>query len=486
MSSACSKSGEEGKAVSNILKNEITVNLNPNGNAPLAATLNFSTKKKAGIGYRLLNASGINVAFNGFKKNHDVTILGLLPNMENEIELKLTQENGNFQIVNLTITTEKLPGYLPEIEVVKNSLATSFYLLEFSYAKDGEYLFTPFIIDNEGKIRWYTTFTEIYFSNFIPLANGNFLTARGSKIMEMDLLGSHIQEWNISPHARHHDMLELPNGNFLICTYLSGLSTNNDQLIELDRRSSDIVKAWDFREMFDFNRKVLSNSPADWLHTNSVWYNQQDNSITISGRHQGVFNFTYEGKMNWIVAPHLNWGKAGINQNGADLNDFLLKAVDENEIAFEENVQKGFVSTNKFDWPFGQHAAMISKRGELLCFDNGWYRNYQFENPYSKVVKYKIDTVNRTIQQVWQHGKEEGSSFFASILGDVDELEDGLLILSGINQKDENRGILKMINPNNNSIDLEVNFNYTNLYGTGEFIWGEFDNIYRVEQVSFY
>ena len=44
-------------------------------------------------------------------------------------------------------------------------------------------------------------------------------------------------------------------------------------------------------------------------------------------------------------------------------------------------------------------------------------------NSYSRGVMYKIDTENMTIEQVFEYGKEKGSSFYSPYISDVDYLD---------------------------------------------------------------
>jgi len=470
--------------VNDLLSSDIEIKLNPNGNSPLSAQINFKTKKEVKVRCQLLNTLDIEVNKNTFEEDHSISIWGLLPNTTNELELIVTDKKGNYQMVKETIHTQALPTFLPEIKITSATPQPGLYLIEFQLSNNDDYRFNPFIIDHLGNVRWYITFKESYFSTIELLDNGNLLTGNGNDIFEIDFKGLVLKQQSISPYIQHHDMIQLPNGNLLICASLENEFTIFDRLIEWDLTNSKIVNEWDLREIFDFNRKVLSNSPRDWLHTNSVWYTEKDNSITISGRHQGIANFTYEGELNWMLAPHLNWGKSGFNQDGNDVNQFLMTAINKNGVSYDKDVQKGFKAADDFDWIFGQHAAMINSKGNLISFDNGWYRHYDFENPYSRIVEYSINKEEKSVEQIWQHNKIDNENFYTPIFGDVDELGNGnLLMLAGFIEENTNRAVLQEVNPFNNQIIFEAQFYFKDELGTGNFTWGEFDYIYRAEKM---
>ena len=81
-----------------------------------------------------------------------------------------------------------------------------------------------------------------------------------------------------------------------------------------------------------------------------------------------------------------------------------------------------------FEWQWSQHAAMITPEGYVFIFDNGNNKSkdstkyVEASNSYSRGVMYKIDTTNMTIEQVYEYGKERGSSFYSPYISDVDYL----------------------------------------------------------------
>lgn len=88
-----------------------------------------------------------------------------------------------------------------------------------------------------------------------------------------------------------------------------------------------------------------------------------------------------------------------------------------------------------FEWQWSQHAAMITPEGYVFIFDNGNNKSkikdsyVDAENSYSRGVMYKIDTEKMTIGQVYEYGKERGSSFYSPYISDVDYLDKGHYIV---------------------------------------------------------
>ena len=78
---------------------------------------------------------------------------------------------------------------------------------------------------------------------------------------------------------------------------------------------------------------------------------------------------------------------------------------------------------------------MITPEGYVFILDNGNNKsklkeNYvDAENSYTRGVMYKIDTDNMTIEQIWEYGKERGSSFYSPYISDVDYLDENHYIV---------------------------------------------------------
>ena len=182
--------------------------------------------------------------------------------------------------------------------------------------------------------------------------------------------------------------------------------TVEDYIVELDRTTGNIVKTWDLKDILNMEDGKSENwSNYDWFHNNSVWYDEATNSITLSGRHQdAVINIDYtSGKLNWIIGDSTNWS--------SEYQKYFFTPVGKD-----------------FEWQWSQHAAMITPEGYVFIFDNGNNKSkdsskyVEASNSYSRGVMYKIDTDKMTIEQIYEYGKERGSSFYSPYISDVDYL----------------------------------------------------------------
>ena len=58
---------------------------------------------------------------------------------------------------------------------------------------------------------------------------------------------------------------------------------------------------------------------------------------------------------------------------------------------------------------------------DILLFDNGNER----PELYSRMVQYRIHTRERTVEQIWQYGKERGEELFSQFTGSANLMENG-------------------------------------------------------------
>ncbi|MEE3343348.1 MAG: aryl-sulfate sulfotransferase [Bacilli bacterium] len=402
--------------------------LNPYNNSPLTALILFKTKNKVTPKITIKGKDDLTTYNHKFKKtnNHYLPIYGLYPDKENEILIEY-KEKGKKVSKTIKIKTDKLPNDFvkPKSIVSKRSELTN-----------DLYFYTPSsrgytcAYDINGDVRWYLSNHALW--DISRLKNGHMLISTERLInppyymtglYEIDMLGKIYKEYNIKG-GYHHDYYELPSGNLLVASddFNNDDGTVEDYIVELDKITGNIIKKWDLKRILDTDNTGNENWESyDWFHNNSVWYDEKTKSITLSGRHQdAVINIDYNtGVLNWIIGDNTNWPKK--------YKKYFLKPKGDN-----------------FEWQWSQHAAMITPEGYIFLFDNGNNKSkdekkyVSANNSYSRGVIYKIDEKKKTIEQIWQYGKELGSKFYSPYISDVDYLSKNHYIVhsGGIVYKD--------------------------------------------------
>ncbi|MEM1219306.1 MAG: aryl-sulfate sulfotransferase [Bacteroidota bacterium] len=428
--------------------------LNPSGFAPLSAEVSVSAPVPGRVQIRVVGQKGIESdlvhTFTTNAESQTVPVHGLYADYANQVELSWLNPNGNVRTTTrITITTQALNDDLPNITVQNRDFASmqEGWTLVSSLAIFNPNV--PYIFDAFGDIRWYLDYNEstlldnLYYDVGIErLANGNFYFGdlATAQIYEIDLFGRILNQWEMPGYGFHHHVQEKPDGNFLVTvnkygsTHLNGSFTVEDHIIEIDRITGAIVMEWDLRELLDEYRTslidLLDEQYIDWVHCNAVLYDPNDQTIIVSGRTQGVFKLNYEHELVWILAPHEGWGQ---NRLGQNLDNFLLEAVDPLGNPYSPNVQEGGQNAADFEWNWYQHATKLMPNGNVILFDNGQFRNFDFSDfsGYSRAVEYRIDEDNLEVEQIWTYGKEEGPQLFSEIISDVDyDIETNNVIIS--------------------------------------------------------
>jgi arylsulfate sulfotransferase len=438
----------------------VTIAQNPSGYAPLTAEISLTASRPVRVELVVVGRDGpagdIRHDFGEVGEAATLPVLGLHAGFVNTVVLRYFDERGGLLgETSHSIATNPVPSDFPDITIdvsVPASMKPGLNLVSY-FGHDSQ--LAPqraFIFDGAGAIRWYLdlrdhpTLSNLFYDNGVErLANGNlyFGDRSSGRIIEMDMLGRVVNEWPFPGYAFHHQVLEKPDGNFLVTVDKLGEATVEDYVIEIDRASGDIVREWDLNRSLDNTRRSWPTSFADlnvdWFHANAILYDASDQTIVVSGRTQGTVKLTRDNEVVWILAPHRDWGTAG---NGVDLTTRLLQPLDAagRPIA-DAAVLDGTANHPDFEWAWYQHAPALMPDGTLLLFDNGDNRNYNEAELYSRAVAYRIDEAAMTVQQVWQYGKERGSETFSRIVSDVDyhEAEDNVVFMPGAARSGEDR-----------------------------------------------
>ena len=383
--------------------------LNPYGNSPLTALVLFETEQELDVKVTITGKDKLTTYTHTFSKTkeHYLPIYGLYADSNNKIII----ECGNNK-KEIYIQTEKLPEnmILPtSIKANKSKLTNDLYF--YTPSSSGYTV----AYDVNGEVRWYLTNYALW--KIDRLQNGHLLVSTERLInnpyymtglYEIDLLGKIYTEFSLEG-GYHHDYYEMENGNLLVASddFNNEDGTVEDYIVELDRTTGKVIKTFDLKKVLNMEDGQSENYTSyDWFHNNSVWYDKKTDSITLSGRHQdAVINISYQtGKLNWIIGDSTNWS--------SEYQKYFFTPVGDN-----------------FEWQWSQHAAMITPEGYVFLFDNGNNKSKNKDeyvdasNSYSRGVMYKIDTENMTIEQVFEYGKEKGSSFYSPYISDVDYLD---------------------------------------------------------------
>ena len=483
---------------------EYTINstLNPHKIAPLTAELQIVTELPCKATIKVLGETPIEQSFDVLSDSLSVPVVGLYPNKINKVLVTLTYEGGTV-VDTVNIKTRPVPVGFPRIEINKldrSRMEPGLHACDIHFANFGKFNSMPLIFDDQGIVRWYLdfSFTNEMMAPFQRLKDGNILVVNRYEIFEFDMLGKIVKQTQIDKnYGMHHDAIELPDDNLLICVgkrdafiNLKGerVQSDSDFIILFDRENQNIIKEWDLAKHLDVSRDDVNFlRPGDWLHMNALAYNERDNSMVISGKNQGLVKLSMDDELQWIMAPKQNWNRSGREGKGKDTKTFLLTAVNKDNQPYSKAIQDGTESHPEFDFPWGQHAPKFLPNGNLVVFDNGSHRNYNDENNYSRAVEYAINDDQKTVQQVWQYGRERGQDMFSAIVSDVDYLPNTghILVSSGhLSPQSNHSGKIIEVNKETGQEVFEATLYYKTVRGKKVNGWGQMDILYRSERME--
>ena len=494
--------------MSTLISGSITNTYNPTTIAPLTAELDFTTTSNANVEITVLGNIPVYKNFETNITSHKIPVLGLYAATNNPVVLKVTTATA-YATDTIYVQTDSMLSYMPEIIIdnANTALMEPGMNLNTLHITDGTNFFPyPMIYDSNGDIRWFLNFEGVYTSFRAPMeltAEGNLLFESGDAIKEYDFMGREVKSVLLPAGYRHahHDVIILPNGNYVIPVNKDGESlvdngttypTIEDYMIEIDGNSGALIREWDFKEILDVDRtdlttRVTSGGTIDWFHQNAVIYDASDNTFVVSGRNQGIVKVDMNNNVKWIMAPHKGWGLAGSNGDLHRTDSLLLTAVDGSGTPYDTSIQNGSQNDMGFDWTWGQHAPVYLPNGNLLVFDNGFNRQFGTSSVnYSRAVEYDINETNKTVKQIWSYGESRGPATFSSIISDVDYLPNtgNILFAPGIMFGVNESRIVELAYPSG-TVVFEGTLKFKNERSTGNG-FGQFDLTYRAERVSLY
>ena len=400
--------------------------LNPYGNSPLSALIVFQTKDLTTTTVTIKGKDGADDIKHTFTpaKVHILPIYGLYAGYDNKVVIEASGTSKE-----ITITTSPLPDDFSKVTDLSNEDWESG---EVYFATPEEIGYTA-AYDSNGEVRWYLV--GDYKWDIQRLNNGHILLSSDkilSKnysigLIEMDLLGKVYYEYAI-PGGYHHDVYELNNGNLLLASNKYDRSTTEDIAVEIDRATGNIVKEIDLYKILPGKKK------GNWFGMNSLNYDINTNSITISGYNGNmIVNLDYPTlDINWIIADE--------DKVDSEYKQYLLKA--SGDIDYPNKPESiNLLSDNKM-----MFSSEIKGKKHLLT--------------------YQIDYSNRTVKELDDFELPTNEETYLEIIGDDDYvITQGHTIME---IQDNNKVISMNVNStlyNTKKMSLYANDVYTGVQG---------------------
>lgn len=327
---------------------------------------------------------------------------------------------------DVELTTEApLPGFVPSFEVSGGPVdeARPFRMFDLTpfpaFTHSG-----VFMVDAQGVTRWHLggptngmIGPEGIWTSVKLLDDASIVYLHLHEFYRRNELGEellHFADDELGQTGLHHEVLQLPSGNFMALTHTfqtvtydgqGDLLVAGDGIVEFTA-DGEVVWTWDAFDHVDPQRVRAGFDPAalphpetgelahDWTHGNGIELDEETDTLLVSLRHQ-----------DWILKIDHATGEV------------LWRLGDEGDFELTQG-----------QWFFHQHSPQWQPDGSLLLYDNA------VDNPglpaeqwESRAVRYELDEVAMTATQVWEGDAEPFVSTFA---GDADRLPSGRYLVT--------------------------------------------------------
>ncbi|MDA0241305.1 MAG: aryl-sulfate sulfotransferase [Proteobacteria bacterium] len=448
----------------------------PNDAVPLVAMVYFKADGKAATTLEIDN--GKKKRSVTFDETHDpeqgLPVIGMRANSEHWVTVK----TGDADAVKLTYCTPPLPENpreMPNIELVTSKadeMAPGWTILsirrrpitraiwmtqkQFEFQNRWSLLV---ILDEEGEVVWYYR-ADSRIAGVHRLQNGNlFYHHVNFRSIEMDLCGNVVKRFHatnrpfgpvensigIEAQSLHHQPHEMPNGNYLALTanareienyYTSETDPDapratqkvvGDNIVEFTP-DGEIIWSWNTFDHLDVMRICYHLFVAywhtrgfpkhlDWSHGNGVTYDEHDDSIMVSLRHQdAIIKIDKKTKeIVWILGDHTGWKSP--------------------------QKEKLLTPTHDLRWHYHGHNPRVTGPNRFVMYDNGICRAMPFHDPekepaecFARAVEYEVDPENMTVTEVWVSSTDESDDRVISMaMGDAHQLpNDNMFVIDSL------------------------------------------------------
>ncbi len=370
--------------------------LNPYRISPLTGYILFQTDEECAVRVTVkgkTKEADITGEVSEMTTDHRIPMVGLYAGEENTVEVELLDESGDVtDHGEWQVETENLPDFFDDIIEPVTTSGSSAFPLTMVYGQGCKY---PFAFDCNGDIRWYFSkevgeygLYNLSNDRLIMQATDTYATSYGkpqySDLLEIDYLGRAFQLYYL-PNGSHHEVIEKEEGGNLLCLTSSFEGHFEDEIVEIDRETGEILNELPLDEIFG----ETYVDKLDWAHVNTVSYQPEDGTILISCRNlHSVMKIDWEShELVWILSNPQFW-------EGTEFEPYVLQPTDE------------------FNWHYQQHSAYQLDEDldgnpdtiEISIFDNHT-RNYRHVSFFdglesSFLTVYSVNEKDGTVSQI--------------------------------------------------------------------------------------
>ena len=368
---------------------------------------------------------------------HRFRVRGLRPAVEHTL---IYAVDGDEDEVTFT-AADALPGHIGAFAIDSTALTPEPLYRMFDVLPIGGETAGLAVVDPTGFTRWYCGWETTIPLHIRPITGAKllddgtvaFLTGHTAYIIsELGEIILEISDEDLGVLGLHHEILPLPNGNFLALSHSfrnvdytehGTLYVAGDMIVEFST-GGDVVWTWDTFDHLDpqrirhgfFELGAIVNPETlelgnDWTHANGIAHDPADDSLVLSMRHQ-----------DWLVKIDHATGNV------------LWRLGDEGDFTLDGDL-----------WFSHQHSPHWLDDGSLLLYDNGVGNPHVDDaDEVSRALQYELDEDTWTATQLWT---DQAEPFVSLVASDADPMPGGhvLILDTGVGPENPTQGRIREV-----------------------------------------
>lgn len=433
---------------------EPAITANPNPRAPLAQIITAKTSQPTRLEVAVTGGAGpVTHLLPELATDHDATLVGLRAATPYSVQVTAVTEAGErLESAAIAVQQPALPPQFPPFTVAVSDPErmepgyTIFVEQGTDRPNPSNYVI---IVDPQGEVVWYLD-TRVKGPSEVHMTDEGHLRILSTgaydligQVVELDFRGGLIRRWRPASQAEgddiplpvehlHHDVQPAPGGGLFFLSvepyeeamYPSSESNRSaplapatvigDVVVEVGPDGS-LLNRWELFRMVDPDRIGYDSLQGrfwepeygpdvkDWAHANAVFYDEPNDALLVSLRHQdSIVKFSRAtGELIWILGDRAHYSP--------EFDPYLLE-------------KTPWMSL----WHYHQHAVEVLPNGNILMFDNGNNRASAFRPKvpdslnFSRALEYAIDEEAWTATPVWTYGTPIDQKPYSYMAGDAD------------------------------------------------------------------